>query len=221
MRLGKVVKRIAVNHPRLAPILFMSAIQYFLAQLATGQSFMPSYSLKYNTISDLGNTTCDVFNGRMICSPLHSLMNVSFCTLSIAMIIGSLLFYNRFDMHRSSRVGFSLFGLGGFGVLLVGLFPENTIPILHGIGAALPFLVGNIGVVVISYRLNMPKILRFYTLLSGIVALIALVLYTTSHFVGLGEGGIERVVAYPQTLWMIVIGVRLYFVRGSGKLEHT
>ena len=43
--------------------------------------------------------------------------------------------------------------------------------------------------------------------LSGSVALIFLAFYASSHFVGLGEGAIERVVAYPQTVWLIVLGI--------------
>lgn len=210
MSISQVAKKAIVRYPRLGSILFISSVQYFLIQLFVGQRFTPSYSIKLNTISDLGNTTCAVFNGRMICSPLHILMNVSFFALGVAMITGSSLFYYQFATSRSSRIGFGLFGFSGLGVLLVALFPENTVSALHGIGAALPFLLGNVSLVLVGYRLHMPKFLRFYTLFSGVLALIALVIYSSGHFVGLGEGGIERIVAYPQTLWMIVIGVYLY-----------
>lgn len=220
MHLGTVAKKAAVKYPRLGPILFISGIQYFLAQLVTGQRFTPTYSLGRNTVSDLGNTTCGEFNGRMVCSPLHPLMNVSFFVLGLAMITGSLLLYNQFDISKGSRVGFSLFGIGGLGVLLVALFPENTIPVLHGIGAFLPFLLGNAGLVVIGYSLKLPEPVRLYTWLSGVAALIALIIYSSGHFIGLGEGGIERVVAYPQTLWMIVIGIFL-LTNERKKLKRT
>ncbi len=214
------MKKVAVNYPKLGPILFISGIQYFLAQLIVGQRFTPPYSLERNTISDLGNTSCAVLNSRMACSPLHSLMNVSFFILGLAMITGSLLLYNQLDMSKSSRVGFSLFGIGGLGVLLVALFPENTVPTLHGIGASLPFLLGNAGLVVISCTSDLSRSLRLYTRLSGVVALIALIIYSSGHFIGLGEGGIERVVAYPQTVWMVVIGVSL-LINEKKKLKHT
>lgn len=143
----------------------------------------------------------------MICSPLHPLMNLSFFVLGLTMIIGSALLGRRYKNFGSTIGGFSLFAIGGFGVLLVGLFPENTIPAFHGIGAALPFLIGNVGLVVIAIHVGVPTYLRIYTALSGAVALVALSLYATGHFVDLGEGGIERVVAYPQTIWMIVLGI--------------
>src|SRR5580692_819385 len=95
MSLGKVAKKAVKRYPSLAPLLFVSGIQYFLAQLVSGLKYTPTYSLKYNTISDLGNTTCATFSGLMVCSPLHSLMNISFFILGLTMITGSLLFYSQ------------------------------------------------------------------------------------------------------------------------------
>ena len=104
-------------------------------------------------------------------------------------------------------VGFTLFALGGAGTALVGIFPENTVSALHGIGAALPFLIGNVGVVILGFSLEVPKILRIYTVLTGSIALAALGVYASGHYIGLGEGGLERVVAYPQTIWIIILGI--------------
>jgi hypothetical protein len=35
------------------------------------------------------------------------------------------------------------------------------------------------------------------------------VFFASSHYLGLGEGGMERIVAYPQTLWLIFFGTYL------------
>jgi hypothetical protein len=51
--------------------------------------------------------------------------------------------------------------------------------------------------------------MRAYSFLSGAVALLGLAAYASSHYLGLGEGGIERVVAYPQTIYLAVIGCYL------------
>lgn len=207
------VKRIDALCPKLGPLLYLSGLQYFLVQILVGFRFQPRYSLANNTISDLGNTSCGIFNNRPICSPLHAVMNVSFIILGIAMIAGSMLLYHRFKQSRTVMLGFSLFAAGGIGAIIVGLFPENTVSAFHGIGAALPFLVGNAGIVLLGVSLNLPKPLRIYTFLTGLIALAALGVYASSHYLGLGEGGIERVVAYPQTVWMIVMGT--YFVEHS------
>jgi len=196
-----------VRHARLGAIFYVSTLQYFLVQLLVSLRWSPPFSLSRNTISDLGNTTCGKFNGRNVCSPLHSLMNVSFVVLGLAMIGGSLLVCRYMPTTKFQAVGFVSIAIGGVGAVMVGIFPENTIPALHGIGAALPFLIGNIGLLILGFSLGGPVALRIYTVLSGSVALIFLAFYASSHFVGLGEGAIERVVAYPQTVWLIVLGI--------------
>ena len=210
MNLSVKTNKISAIHPKLGPLLYVSSVQYFLLQLLVGLRFSPRYSLANNTISDLANTNCGVFNNRQVCSPLHSLMNISFIVLGIVMIAGSMFLYNQFKKSRSVLIGFSLFAIGGIGVILVGLFPENTFPVFHSIGAALPFLVGNIGVIVLGFTLKISQPMSIYTVSTGLIALIALGLYASSHYLGLGAGGIERVVAYPQTIWMIVVGI--YFL---------
>jgi hypothetical membrane protein len=194
------------RYPKLGPILYVASIQYFLAQAVVAQDWSPPYSIARDTISDLGNTRCGTFNARFVCSPLHSVMNASFIVLGITMILGSLLIIHQFSRSRRATFGLASMAISGAGVIMVGLFPENTVPALHGIGAATPFLLGNIAVIVLGFSLNLPGPLRFYSLLSGILALVALGCYASSHYLGLGEGGIERVVAYPQTAWLIVVG---------------
>jgi hypothetical membrane protein len=97
----------------------------------------------------------------------------------------------------------------GLGVVMVGLFPENSVPVLHGLGTAIPFVLGNITLVVLALSLEMRVLLRVYSFLSGIIALLGLAAYASGHYLGLGEGGIERVVAYPQTVCLAVIGCYL------------
>ena len=187
--------------------MYVASVQYFVAQVLVALRFSPRYSLARNTISDLGITRCAASNGRYVCSPAHSLMNASFVVLGLTIILGSALIYPAFNPGRGTAAGFVLFAIGGGGVVMVGVFPEDAVPGLHGVGAALPFLVGNIGLVLLGWSLTVPWWLRLYTTLSGGVALFALVLYASNTFLGLGEGGIERVVAYPQTAWQIVVGV--------------
>ena len=125
------------------------------------------------------------------------------------MITGSLLLCQSFKKSRKTIVGFTLFAIGGAGTALVGIFPENTVSVLHSIGAALPFLIGSVGVVILGFSLEVPKIFRIYTVSTGSISLAALGAYASGHYIGLGEGGLERVVAYPQTIWMIILGLYL------------
>ncbi len=193
--------------PYVGPIFWALSIQYYLVQLIVAAAWQPPYSWLQNAISDLGNTACGPYGDRFVCSPLHPLMNVSFLVLGITMIIGSMLIYHEFRRSPQSAIGFSFMALAGFGTALVGLFPENTVSSLHILGAALPFLTGNIALLIFGGVLNMPQPLRFYTILSGVVALVALSLFLTHTYLGLGQGGMERVLAYPQTIWLIVFGL--------------
>src|SRR5579884_1287958 len=145
------MKRIAVftdRYPFLGPAIWLLTIEYFIIQfIVAGAWHNPAYSWRLNTISDLGNTVCAVNSGRPVCSPLHSLMNASFILLGVLMAVGSLLIYQEFRQKRSSLIGFSLMALAGFGTFIVGLFPENTVPALHSLGATLAFVLGNLSLI--------------------------------------------------------------------------
>lgn len=209
--LSPFIHRVYGRWPALGPVLYVSTIQFFVVQLVVALRFSPSYSLAHDTISDLGNTSCGIFNGRAVCSPLHVLMNVSFIVLGLTMVVGSLLVCCALARNRGTTLAFVLMAIGGLGALLVGLFPENTVPAFHGIGTALPLLFGNLAVLILGFRLEVPRALRNYSLLTGAVALVILGFYASGNLLRLGEGGVERAVAYPQVAWMIVIG--LYCLR--------
>lgn len=201
------VKIFSDQHPFIGPLMWFLSVQYFITQIIVAMPYKGVYSLRVNTISDLGNSVCGYYSHRYVCSPLHNVMNISFTLLGITMIAGSILIYQASRKGTALLIGFSFMALAGIGSILVGFFPENTISFLHVIGAGLPFVFGNTALVIFGLYLNIPKVLRLYTILSGVLALIASVLFVTQNYIGLGVGGVERLVAYPQTLWLIVFGL--------------
>jgi len=205
----KMIKTFTNRYPFIGPIFWMASVQYYAVQGIAAAVWMIAYSLKQNTISDLGNTACGQYGERFVCSPLHGFMNASFIMLGITMMAGAVLIYQEFKKTSSSLVGFSFMGLAGFGTLLVGLFPENTVNMLHVLGALLAFLIGNLGLVVLGFSLDAPRSLRYYTLLSGFITLGATLLFFFHAYFGLGIGGMERIASYPQTMWLIVFGIYL------------
>jgi hypothetical membrane protein len=136
-------------------------------------------------------------------------MNWSFVVLGITMTLGSVLISRYSATGCASRAAFAMMAISGAGVIVVGFFPENTVSALHGLGTAIPFVLGNASLITLALSFRMPAPLRLYTFLSGVVALLGLVAYASGHYMGLGEGGIERVVAYPQTVCLSVIGFYL------------
>jgi hypothetical membrane protein len=203
----KNIKTFKDRYPLVGPTIWIVSIHYFIIQIIVARAWEIPFSMRNNPISDLGNTACGIYNTRFVCSPKNALMNASFVTLGVIMIAGSLLIYQEFKKTAASRIGFSFMGIAGFGTILVGVFPENTIGFLHLLGAGLPFLIGNIGITILGLRLDLPKSLRVYTLVTGIITLTALLLLLTGMTLGIGFGGIERVTAYPQTLWLIFFGI--------------
>jgi hypothetical membrane protein len=201
---------------QMGAILWILSVQYYAVQLlaAAFWSRFGGYSWSHNTISDLANTHCGVYGNRLVCSPLHIVMNVSFIILGLTIIGGAVLLRKQLADNFVTRLGFSCVALSGVGSILVGLFPENTVSSLHIAGAALPFLLGNAGMVILGFALTrLPPLLRIYTVLSGAVGLAALALFMTQTYEGIGIGGMERAASYPLTIWMMVFGSYLLLRR--------
>lgn len=208
-----MTKRVRVfteRHPFVGPAFWILSVQYFLTQLLVANAWPTAYSWRLHAISDLGNTVCGDYgehSERYVCSLHHGWMNVSFVVLGVTVMIGSILLYESFKRTKGTLLGFWFMGLAGFGTVIVGLVPENVIPGLHAAGAFLPFVLGNIALVVLGLSLDIPSLFRRFTVAFGATALVALVFFLTGFYPGVELGGMERLVAYPQTLWLIVFGV--------------
>jgi hypothetical membrane protein len=215
------LRAMSVNHAQNAQKLSIGAMfwvlnaQYFIVQIIVATAWSRhDYSWANNTISDLANTHCGFYGDRFVCSPLHAIMNVSFIMVGVTIISGAILLKQELASSITARLGFGCMALAGVGAILIGLFPENSISSLHIIGAALSFVLGNLGMLVLYASLKrLPRALRAYTLISGMVGLIALALFMGNIYLGLGIGGMERFVSYPQTIWMIVFGSYLLLSR--------
>jgi hypothetical membrane protein len=215
LRTSKKIKIFIDKYPLVGPMFWLISIQYFIVMSLVAWAWPTHYSALDNTISDLGNTACGIYSGRYVCSPQHVWMNASFIALGITMIFGSALIYHEFRKNVGSLVGFSFMGLAGFGLILVGIFAENTISSLHIIGAALPFVIGNLALIILGITLDLPKWLKLFSVIAGIVSLAAFILFVSHNYLDLGIGGMERLAAHPQTIWLIVFG--LYMSRNRFK----
>lgn len=204
--------------PLVGPLVWLLVGQYFAAQLVVASDWWPGYSWRQNVISDLGNTACGSYAGRFVCSPQHALMNISFILVGAAMAIVSFLIYLEFQRCRASLAAFVCLAVGGFGCLLVGLFPENTISQLHAMGAFLALVIGNVGIIALSLAIKRAlKVVRLYTFMSGVISLSAFLLFSSGIYFGLGPGGMERLASYTQSLWLILFG--LYMTSSHRRLQ--
>ena len=180
---------------------------YFIAQVVVAAAWHPAYDWRGNYISDLGNTACGVFSHQYVCSPRHTFMNVVFVGTGALIFLGGFLFALTFRKRKPALIGFLLLALGGIGSIIVGFVPENTNLPLHSLGALLPFLFGNIGVLIIGLsKLMKTKWLRIYTIVTGCLAITAFFLLGAHVYLGLKDGGMERLTDSAQVIWMIILG---------------
>ncbi len=209
----KRIWNLAIGYTAAGPILWLLSIHFFIAQFIAESAWKtPPYNWQLNAISDLGAISCGEFDGRFVCSPLHDLMNTSLIILGLCMVIGSVLIYQQL---RRSRVGFIMMTLAGFGAILVGIFPEDTIYWAHIVGQDLAFVFGNIALIIFGFTWRLKPWHKWYSIISGSVALVALFLFLSHNRFFLGLGGMERIVCYPLILWLIVTGMYLSFFKSK------
>jgi hypothetical membrane protein len=201
------------DHPSLGPAIFTAAALYFVVQIIAAWVFTPSYSLVSNSISDLGETSCGGYSSPGICSPRWWLMNYAgFLVLGLIMVIGSALLYHEFterspQERRAAMFGFALMALAGLGSILVGFFPENENRTMHILGAFLAIAIGNVAILVLGGVLTLPESMRRSMLMFNSLALVALLCFASHRSFGIGRGTMERIAAYPVTIWLIAFGL--------------
>lgn len=223
MRSPSRLKSFTDRYPYLGPIIWLGTLEYFVVQYVVAADWSTPYSLLRNPISDLGNTGCGLYEGRYVCSPQYWLMNSAFVALGVLMAAGALLIHREFLEHRLAVVGFGGMAVAGVGTVVVGLSPENVNNTLHVIGAAGPFLVGNVALIILSCTLALSMGVRVLTGIAGGIGLVGLLLFALGVDLGLGRGGMERVAAYPQTVWLIIFGMYMsrnhYFKRRGARRD--
>lgn len=204
---------------KVGAVLWICCLQYFVAEAVAIGGWPGAYSLRRNYISDLGAVGCHVSAGGLtvgteqLCSPLHGLMNASFLLQGLLIVGGALLVRFAFPKGALWALALLLIGASGIGVFIVGLAPEDVAPLPHLVGAVENFLCCNAGMalmgVALLRRRRASRILGLVSLAAGVVGLLGFVLLAAQVYLGLGVGGMERVVAYPFPIWLAGMGVLL------------
>lgn len=148
--------------------------------------------------------------------PRHLLMNLGFAYLGLIMAFGSILLYNEFTSsdrkvdRLAAFLGFTLMSLAGVGAIIVGVFPENTLSYMHIAGAALAIGGGNVGILILGSVLDLPEAMRRYMLVFSTLSITCLTLFAAHRYFGIGAGTMERIAAYPETIWLITFGLYIW-----------
>ena len=167
-------------------LLLIAGVQCVLG-IIIAEAFYPGYSTSENYISDLG------------VGPSSLIFNSSVFLLGV-LAVGSAYFIHRASTFRLFSVLAAITGIGAMGV---GVFTEDA-GTIHGIFSLITFLFGGLSAIV-SYRLQKPPI-SYLSVILGTLSLLALVLFGSDVYLGLGKGGMERMIAYPALLWAVGFG---------------
>jgi hypothetical membrane protein len=180
-------------------LAWVLTLQFFLVE-AIAASQYGGYSYSANVISDLG--TAD--------SAARLLMNASFVLQGLLIAAGALLLGPGLS-GTGGRLARALLVVCGLGVLLVGLFPSDGNVTVHQIAAGVHFIGGGVGLIALAYGVR-PRSEALGTGLAvlGLVGVIGTIFFGSVVFLGLGEGGMERVAAYVIPIGLAVAGIALW-----------
>jgi len=175
-------------------LVLVGGAQFVLGMLVS-EALHPGYSVSQNYISDLG------------VGPAASIFNPSVFVLGLMVAASAYFVYRYF----ASRLFTSVLILAGVGAMGVAIFPEN-LPAMHEVVADIAFLFGGLAPIA-AFRLQ-KKPFNYFSVALGLISLCALVLLTAEYSFGLGEqyllglgpGGMERMIVYPVLLWEIAFG---------------
>ena len=189
---------------KVAGIVFIVAsLYYIVAEAVSATFFNASFFNTYvfHTISELGIPNAN--------SPVFWLMNSAFILIGVALIFGNFYKFKEFII-KNNWVFYILTLITGFGVIIVGLIHGGN-PLTsgyHTLGAVMAILGGNILLIIISRSMEDFGNYQKFTLMLGIVGLIAFwILFFSMESIYMPV--YERLSVYTLIIWSFMTGVFL------------
>ncbi|HXW37982.1 MAG TPA: DUF998 domain-containing protein [Nitrososphaerales archaeon] len=186
------------NAAKAGTALFVASVQFGLG-LVLAEIYYPNYNVSTNYISDLGatcNSTC------VIHEPSSLIFNSSIVLLGLLVLVAAYFLQKAFHWRPLTVV----VTIGGLGAVGVGLFPETT-GVWHEIFSAITFLFTGLSAVA-AFKVARPP-LSYFSVILGLITLASMVLFLGGYYLGLGPGGMERLIVYPVLLWSMGFGGHL------------
>ena len=159
------------------------------------------YSTFANTISDLGGTLPP--NSYMV-QPNRIIF---IGTMAVAGTLVLIATYLLWQVEERRRFVVAL-GLMGVGIVGIAVFPGNVATI-HPLFSLLAFVAGSAAAILSRKVVDAP--MRYFAVGLGSIAFLATVFGLDSFAnwgpqAEIGIGGVERLIAYPVLLWLVLIG---------------
>ncbi|HEY6748793.1 MAG TPA: DUF998 domain-containing protein [Mycobacteriales bacterium] len=183
-----------------AGVALSSAAAVILMGIITAEALYPgAYSTGDNEISDLGGTRPP---DSVVLQPSAAIFDGTMLLAGAAILLATFLVH-RGLRRRAVSIWLGLFGAGAF---LVGVFPGSTA--VHPFVATLTFVSAGVVALVFSRTQSAPG--RYVSAALGSVTVLSTILgyflLDWAPIAELGDGGIERWIAYPAVLWLAVTG---------------
>ncbi|MGD0979610.1 MAG: DUF998 domain-containing protein [Candidatus Bathyarchaeia archaeon] len=167
---------------KVAGALFFVAASQFVIGMVVAEARYAGYSISANYISDLG------------VGPSALIFNSSVFLMGLLILIGAYFVRRAFNFKLLTL----LLILTAIGAMGVGVFTENS-GNAHPIVSLIAFLFGGLSSIA-SYRL-LKRPFSVIAVILGLMALGALGLFGAQIYLGLGVGGMERMIVYPILMW--------------------
>jgi hypothetical membrane protein len=172
-------------------LLFIGAVQCVLGVLIS-EALYPGYSTSIQTISSLG------------IGPSAIIFNSSVFLIGILGLAATYFIYQEFKSNMFT----ALLAMTHIGTVGVGIFTEATTTFtIHVIFSVITYLFGGMAAIM-AYKIQKQP-LSILSAILGVFSITAMVLLALQIYLGLGLGGMERMVAYPLLLWEVSLGTQL------------
>lgn len=175
------------SNRKLAGLLFFLAAAQFILGVIIAEALYPGYNISTNYISDLG------------IGPSATIFNISIFLVGLLSLIATYFLHRAF--HNTAVT--LLLTIAAVAAMNVGIFTENS-ELMHSIASVIVFFFGSVSAI-ISYRLTKQPF-SILAVILGIMSLCATIFFIVNLYMGLGAGGMERMIVYPILIWMIGFG---------------
>jgi len=196
----------AYSGGKVAGVLFLIAATQFVLGITIAEALYPRYGVSENYISDLG------------IGPSSIVFNSSVFILGLLLLIG-IYFLRHISNFKTVNILLLLMAIGAMGV---GVFTKDF-GTVHGAVSLMAFFFAGLSAISSSKVLKKP--LSMINIILGAITLGSLVLfsgglitsgsltsndaYDSDFFLGLGPGGMERMIVYPALMWLAGSGGHL------------
>jgi hypothetical membrane protein len=179
------------SNEKVAGALIFVAVTQFVLGLVVSEASYPDYSIADNYISDLG------------VGPSATVFNSSVFLMGLLLVIGAY-FVQRALKEYTMLI--AMLVLTAAGTMGVGIFTEDA-GMLHSVVSLIAFLFSGLSAIfaVICTHIHQVKLMKMpfsaIATILGLTTLVGLALFVGQVYLGLGKGGMERIVVYPALMW--------------------